>query len=339
MRALTLGDATPPELRPLPDTTPAPVTFPAGAALVAPSPGSTDGRTRGWVLVDGEPPAVARSLGAMLAWSQRQGIDDLHLIADDAGVLARRAQLFARRPTVWSVDGSVAVAAAPAATAPIASPPPEALDLVSLLRDAGVEIVIEHGDVRGEVLGLEVARIVVDEQGPRIEVGVGRHDREAFTMVHGNIPTADALAVVLNSVRSMRGPGIECGRFPLGRLAAERWLRRVAIAEPSLVGATELTPAEPVLPRDSLNDIAPAVATGIAADGQPLVVVTSTGIDLDLVPAAADARLLHAPDAHLVLLVPERDDHRVTRQLAASLARPAEIVTVSGDFRERVVVS
>ncbi len=279
---------------------------------------------------------MARSLGAVLAWSQREGIDDLHLIADHTGVLARRAELFATPPTVWGIDGTTVVPAEAAPATVIATPPSEALDLVSLLVDAGVEIVIEHGDVRGEILGLEVARIVVDEQGPRIEVGVGRHDREAFTMVHGNIPTADALAVVVDSVRSQRGPGLEACKFPLGRMAAERWLRRLVIGEPELVGAAELSPAEPVLPRDSLNDIAPAVATGTSRDGEALVVVTSTGIDLDLVPAAADARLLHAPEARLVLVVPERDNHRVTQRLAAALTRPAEVVTVGDDFRERV---
>ena len=49
------------------------------------------------------------SLGAVLAWSQRQGIDDLHIIADHAGVLARRARLFADPPTVCAVDGANSV--------------------------------------------------------------------------------------------------------------------------------------------------------------------------------------------------------------------------------------
>jgi hypothetical protein len=334
-----LGDGAPLAVRPASHVTAESAAFPAGAALVArPATGSVDGLTQGWVLVDGEPPAVARSLGAILAWAHRQEIDELHVVADDAGVLARRALLFADPPTVWTVDGAELVPAVPAAVPEIQMPPADALDLVSFLSDAGVEIVIEHGDVRGEILGLEVARIVVDDQGPRIEVGVGRHDREAFTMVHGNIPTADALAVVLASVRSMRGPGLEAGKYPLGRMAAERWLRRAVIAEPSLVGAVDLVPAEPVLPRDSLNDVAPAVAVGTTTDGRPLVVVTSTGIDLDLVPAAADARQLHAPGARLVLVVPERDNHSVTQHLAGALAQAADVVAVRGDFRERVEV-
>ena len=60
-----------------------------------------------------------------------------------------------------------------------------------------------------------------------------------------------------------------------------------------------------------------------------MVVVCSAGIDLDLVPFAADARdALGGPDARLLLAVPERDDHPVTRELAARLAVPAEVVPV-----------
>ena len=63
--------------------------------------------------------------------------------------------------------------------------------------------------------------------------------------------------------------------------------------------------------------------------GAPVVVVCSAGIDLDLVPFAADARdALAEPDTRLLLAVPEGDDHPVTRELAARLAVPAEVVPV-----------
>jgi hypothetical protein len=65
-----------------------------------------------------------------------------------------------------------------------------------------------------------------------------------------------------------------------------------------------------------------------------VVVVCSVGIDLDLVPFAADARLAAGrPDARLVLVVPERDAHPVTRELATLLRVPAEIVAVPGEWR------
>ena len=67
--------------------------------------------------------------------------------------------------------------------------------------------------------------------------------------------------------------------------------------------------------------------------GRPLVVVCSVGIDLDLVPTAADIRSAHDPDARLVLAVPERDDHPVTRALAQLLREPADIIPIAGDWR------
>ena len=72
----------------------------------------------------------------------------------------------------------------------------------------------------------------------------------------------------------------------------------------------------------------PAAATGVAADGSPLVVVCSVGVDLDLVPAAADARLVDGRAARLVLAVPPRDRHPVTEALAGALAQPADVVAV-----------
>jgi hypothetical protein len=59
------------------------------------------------------------------------------------------------------------------------------------------------------------------------------------------------------------------------------------------------------------------------------VVVCSVGIDLDLVPFAADARgAVGLADARLLLAVPERDDHPVTRAVATRLRQPAEVVPV-----------
>jgi hypothetical protein len=85
--------------------------------------------------------------------------------------------------------------------------------------------------------------------------------------------------------------------------------------------------------RTDLRQPAPAPAGGVDLSGRPIVVVCSTGIDVDLVPAAADARLSDGRDARLVLVVPEGDDHPVTHALAAALADPAEVVTLPGDWR------
>ncbi|MCU0267386.1 MAG: hypothetical protein MUF83_01935 [Acidimicrobiales bacterium] len=300
-----------------------PVAFPGGAALVS---GDT-----AWVLIEDRP---QRALGPALAWAAQQGATRLHVLVDDAGVaaaLARRAATFTRAPDVWAVVGRALQEAPPAPVASRAVPPPAAFDLLQLLEEADVEVVVEHGEVRGEVLGLEIARIVVTEQGTaRVEVGVGRHDREAFTMLHGDLPPAEALRSVVETVRRHRRAGADA--HPLNRLARERWLRRRLLDEPSLVGAVALRPEEGTVVRRSVKDVVPAVAVGDDTQGRPLVVVCSTGIDLDLVPTAADARLAHDPEARLLLVVPERDAHPVTRRLAAALRSPAELLAVPGDW-------
>jgi hypothetical protein len=57
------------------------------------------------------------------------------------------------------------------------------------------------------------------------------------------------------------------------------------------------------------------------------------------VPSAADDRLTHSPDAHLVLVLPERDVLPVTVELAAALVRPALVVGVHDDWRQGLVAT
>jgi hypothetical protein len=291
-----------------------PTTFPGGAALAVGG--------RAVVLVDDGP---VRGLGPALAWAWQAGALSLDLLVEDAaGHLARRAACFAAPPAVWWVQGR-ALHPVEAESLPM-SPAASAADLARTdeLRDAGADVVVEHGVVAGEVLGLEMARVV----DGRIEAGVGRHDREAFVLLHGEVPAPAALASVIAAVRDARRAGGP--DHPLKRLAQERWLREAVLTRPELVGAHRLERHEGPHPRPSVKEPWPAVAAG---DG--VVVVCSVGIDLDLVPFAADARAAVDPEARLVLVVPERDAHPVTVALAAMLRAPAEIVTVPADWRSR----
>jgi len=316
-------------------------TFPGGASLR-----SADGR-RGWVLADEH---AHRALGAALIWARQFDIAELHVLVDDAdapGALARRAGEFLAPPVVWQVVGREIVAVEPTAAAGAgagtgagagagagteagAEAGTEAgadESFVSMLASAGAEPVVEHGALVGEVLGLEVAR-VVDGQ---LEVGVGKHDREAQKLMHADRPTYESLVAAVAAVRAVRFAGAQ--PHQMNQLAAERWLRAVVCARPALVGAASLRPVSSTVPRPDLRISAPAPALGEDADGQPVVVVCSVGIDVDLVPVAADARLVHSPEARLVLVVPEVDAHPVTYSLAAALRRPAEVVTVPADWR------
>jgi len=246
-------------------------------------------------------------------------------------VLARRAAAFAAPPMVWLVDGTALVAAEPV-DLPVDPPLDDRLTaLVDVIRSAGADPVEEHGVLRGEVLGLEVARAVVVDGDPVLEVGVGKHDREAQGMVHGDEPTADALARVVAMVEGHRRAGAP--HHPYNRLASERWLRARAVADPAMVGATELASVPSPVEVDDLRQPAPAPAAGVDLEGRPLLAVFSTGIDVDLVPVAVDARLADGRNPRLVIVVPERDDHPYLRPLADALREPAEVLTVPDDWR------
>jgi hypothetical protein len=88
------------------------------------------------------------------------------------------------------------------------------------------------------------------------------------------------------------------------------------------------------VPRADLRTTTAAMAAGVDGDERPVVVAASAGIDLDLVPAAADARRAHGRHGdRLVVALPPGDDHPRTRQLAALLRDPAEVVIVPPDWK------
>lgn len=279
---------------------------------------------RGWYLADESP---GRALGAALAWAHRAGVRELHVLVNDAeaaGHLARRATGFVSQPSVWAVEAPALVPAEPAPLPPIEPTSGELSGFISMFIQVGAEPVVEHGILRAEVLGLEVARVVDDAGVPFLEVGVGRHDREAHRELEADSAPRAALARVIANVRAHRIVGGLS--HPANTLSRERWLRSILVSDPALVGAVSLTPVESPVRRTDLRVAAPAPARGEDQAGAPVLVVCSTGIDLDLVPAAWDARLRdERHGVRLVLAVPAGDDHPVTRALAASLVEPAEV--------------
>jgi len=283
-----------------------------------------------WVLAEDEP---ERALGKALVWAERLPVDEVHLLVETgAGALARRAGAFAHPARVWSVHG---VQVEPAAPDPVPAEGPisrETAAFADLITEAGAEPVVEHGVLKGEVLGLEVARVVPGDQGPYLEVGVGKHDRYAQRLVHGDAPPHQALERAVATVRHHRRA--DAPHHPLNRLAPERWLRARLVAEPGLVDADQLRPVPSPAEREDLRLPSPAAAAGIDAEGRPLLAVCSTGVDVDLVPAAADYWLADPRRPRLLIVVPERDDHPLLRRLAGALRRPAEIRTVLDDWRQ-----
>jgi hypothetical protein len=297
-----------------------------------------------WVLVDG---SASRSLGPALAWSIRQGATAMHLVVErDSGLLARRAGQLDFPVSVWFPQDRLLL---PAVSEPLTAPSPpspEHLALVGTIEEAGATPVVEHGVVTGEVRGLEVCRVVdrptvghfaelgdfdlavsavsPADEGVQLEVGVGANDREAFRMLHGDIPTVEALAAVVDSVLAYRSR--DAPQHPLNRLGQERFLRWELEQDPALLDMVEIVVAEPPQPRPNLKDPVPCVAVGVGADGRVSSIVCSVGVDLDLVGFAADVHEVN--DRPVIVALRSRDAVAITRDLLGLLSTPVDIRVV-----------
>lgn len=244
--------------------------------------------------------------------------------ADVAGAVARRGALFDPSPTVWQVDGTE-VRAAQATAIPTVPAPELAPEIAAVVEGFEVETVTEHGVITIEYRGLEVGRVMLDHAGAqRLDVGVGAYDQGAFATINPGLSSSDALRSVLDQVTQHRRRGAE--PHPINRLVRERWLRAELIEEPERIGLKSLERVATLNARDGLYDVIAAPAIGVDAAGAQVLVVCSVGVDLDLVATAADLCGHHGAE-RIVLVLPERDQYPVTRELADRLRVPVEIAT------------
>lgn len=271
-----------------------------------------------WLLVETD---TDRALGRALAWSlSRDGSDRRPvkiLVERDSGLLARRAALFDLDVEVWHVDERSLLPAIADPHLPWVNPKPEHLAFADVIESAGADVNVEHGVVVGEVAGLEMCRVVDDGTTgeTRLEVGMGAHDREAFAMVHGHLPTADALRQVIDAVAPHRTE--TAAPHPFNQFGAERLLRWQVLNEPSRAGFATLTPAEPPVVRKNLKDAVPCVARGTTVDGRDAVAVFAAGVDLDVVPFAVDVADREGVE-HVVVALRSRDVVASIERLAAA---------------------
>ena len=136
-----------------------------------------------------------------------------------------------------------------------------------LIAEGGAVPTVEHGVLVGEVRGLEVCRVVTDQHtgAARLEVGIGQHDREAFQMLHGDVPPVEALAKVVATVAPHRRHGAD--PHPLNRLGQERALRARLIDDPGLIGASHVEAVPSPLARTEPEG--PAAMCGRRCDRRP----------------------------------------------------------------------
>ena len=239
-----------------------------------------------WVLIDGE---SSRALGPVLAWTSRFD-KPVHLLVErDSGIIARRAQFFTSSITVWHVNDRSLLPAVAEPHLPTVEAKLEHVAMMDLIASSGADALIEHGIVVGEVRGLEMCRVVDDNTTgeSRLEVGMGVNDREAFAMVHGELPKEEALRNVIEAVAVHRE--LDAMVHPFNQFGAERLHRWRALNEPASIGFADLSPADPPVRRMNLKDAVPCVALGTTLEGETSVAVFVQGIDLDVVPFAVDA--------------------------------------------------
>jgi len=269
-------------------------------------------------------------LSAALAWGQRHEARDLHVIVDDVDpVLALQASGLSPSATVWRAVGTELERAEVGPSEPDPEVPQSVLDQTELLEAAGCDAVVEHGVLIGEVLGLEVARVVVDQDGDAsVRVGVGLYDQDAHDLIHADALTEERLQQVVGEVRQHRRA--DTRPHPLNRLARERWLRRVLVNSPNLLALESVEPVIPLVPRGGIREEQAVAAIGTSGTSR-IVVVTSTGIDLDMVPIAAGHVSVESADGpidEVMLVLPERDHHAVIQEMATSLRVPASLRSI-----------
>jgi len=265
-----------------------------------------------------------RSFGQALVLAARNNAETLDVLMDsESAAVARRAQLFEPSPTIWRVRGTDLELAEASAPEPVVAADLEPR-IAALLDVDGVDVIVERGVIIGECRGLEVARVTGAGAEQRLDVGVGAYDQGAFAVINPDLTPVEALTNVVGQVLDRRRRGGE--PHPINRLARERWVRSELLDDPSLVAMESLDVVEPLTAREGIKDVAIAAALGQTSEGERVLVACTVGIDLDAVPAAADLAAVHDA-SKIVIVLPDRDRHRLVETVAARSRIPIIFVT------------
>ncbi len=254
-----------------------------------------------WVLADQETPEEI--LGASLL--ELTAHENLHLVIyfenlQDAQTTQRRSNALKPSPSIFFFSNEKANQVEPALFDERKFVEPPLPEFEELCLKFDLEKVYEFGTWSGEILGLEVLRVSDNE----IQVGVGKLDREANSLISRGKPVSDVLSSAVEIVRLSRNS--ESSLHPLSRLVRERWLRADAVANPREYGMESLILLEPLIERKSLRDSMPTAAMGFDEKGEKVLYVFSVGIDIRLVPFIADLMLLELPD-RVEVVIPNKD--------------------------------
>src|SRR2546423_4383942 len=160
---------------------------------------------RAWVLV--EKPDGGRGFGRALLWGLHQRCEELHVLMDDgtfADAATRQAACFRTPVTVWKVEGRELVQSHPSPLPPEPPLDPDPQPLIPVIEAAGADPVLEWGRLTPDVLVLQLGEAFTGNQGPWIEVGIGKHDRLAAALAWKDVASHEALARIVGIASGAR---------------------------------------------------------------------------------------------------------------------------------------
>ena len=194
-----------------------------------------------------------------------------------------------------------------------------------MLEDNHCVVTFEHGKVKGELKGLQIAEVVTEPSGEsHLEVGVGTYDREAHKIVNYNEPVETTLARISQEVSKYRHK--DSVVHPLNRVARSNWLIHEVMSANSEIGVTDMERVPSPVEAMDVSDSVPGSA--IAKKNNQVILLTAyTGADLEAVPVTA--QLLNSyPADEIWFLHPQKDDYSAIRRQAEHLKVPVSFITV-----------
>jgi hypothetical protein len=275
-------------------------------------------------------------LGGAIVAAARLSAAKLHLYADGHVLTsddARRAARCSIPTQCWSVVGRSAQLIDPirlSAPQTITDLPADEQVFVAIIEANGAIALVENGVLRAEVLGLEVGRVIreAETDRPSLQVGVGKHDRLAQSMMNSSADPAKTLRDAVETVTKMRVPGGPS--HPANTASRSRWLREMVMSDP---GRFELN-----APLQRLASTVPVdlKLSGVAAlmaqrQSRSVVVGCSAGVDLDAPTDLLDIAEL-AGCSDVILLLPADHDIPAIRTLCATLTPTLTVMTTTGPF-------
>lgn len=294
-----------------------------------------------WILCE-EPNGSC--LISSIALAQKQKADQIYLfVPSPATSLARWASHFASlKIQIWQFSKTSCEIVPPTE---LEYPAPLVFDpdvFIEAIEKTGAVGLVQDGILIADVKGLEVARVI---QGPDLQfhlmVGVGRNDRDAHAIMNPDSDPVDLLSKVVKEVLVYRKPDISL-RLE-NTLCGQNWLRYVVLNDPSLIGASTLSPS--FIPGQQIgpSSSGPALAGGFDQKGAPMGAIFSVGIDPQIILSAIDARITLArdffdnkyqpSDINILVVVPQGDDHPFITKLVNLLHPKVDLITVPKRWR------